>query len=239
LFESQGWDCSFLREEVEGLYPNTDDLSQNEPAGIPLCPNPWTTLFVVENGDAHLCFLSEPVGSLYEMPLASIWNSQRALAKRSDMIFGRCLKSGCSARWCSWREGKPAAPGGSAGIRALQEEIKQLAGRATGMRRLVQIGETPSGIAAVRRMVSARDRQIRELEAMFAQVCDKNAAVHKKGQEYIDTLEARLADMQTKEREQSSAFDKLDWEYQHLKRTFAVRAAGRLSRLFSSKRLAC
>jgi hypothetical protein len=169
LFESQGLDCSFLREEVERLYPNSDDLSQNEPAGIPLCPNLWTTLFVVENGDAHLCFLSEPVGNLYEMPLASIWNSPRVLAKRSHMISVRYLKWGCSARWCSWREGKPAAaPGGSARIRALQEEIKQLAGRATGMQPLVQIGETPSGIAAVGRMVSARDRQIRELEAIFA-----------------------------------------------------------------------
>ena len=66
---------------------------------------------------------------------------------------------------------------------------------------------------AVRRLVSARDRQVPKLEAMFVQLSDNNAAVHEKGQEYIDTLEARRADMQTREREQSSAFDKLDWEY--------------------------
>jgi hypothetical protein len=44
-------------------------------------------MFVVENGDVHLCFLSEPIGNLYEMPLASIWNCQRALAKRSKHDF--------------------------------------------------------------------------------------------------------------------------------------------------------
>jgi MoaA/NifB/PqqE/SkfB family radical SAM enzyme len=239
LFESQGLDCSFLREAVEGLYPNSDDLSQNEPIGIPLCPNPWTTMFVVENGDVHLCFLSEPVGNLYEMPLAAIWNCQQALAKRSDMISGRYLESGCSERWCSWREGKKAAPGNPAGIGALREEIKQLVSRAAGMQPLVQIGQAPSGIAAVRRMLAARDGQVRELEAMFAQVCEKNAAFHEKGQQYIHTLEARLSDMQTRNQQQSAAFEKLDREYRRLKRTFVVRAAGRISRLFSSKRLAC
>ena len=103
LFEALGLSTTFLREETEGLYPDSGDLAPEEPASIPLCPNPWTTLFVAENGDVHLCFLAEPVGNLYEAPLTDIWNSPRALAKRSHMISGRYLASGCSSRWCSWR----------------------------------------------------------------------------------------------------------------------------------------
>jgi MoaA/NifB/PqqE/SkfB family radical SAM enzyme len=83
LFASQGLDGAFLREEVEGLYPNSEDLTapdrlagdggtgampEGAGAAVPLCPNPWTTMFVAENGDVHLCFLAEPTGNLYETP---------------------------------------------------------------------------------------------------------------------------------------------------------------------------
>ena len=34
LFESHGLDTSFLREEIEGLYPNSDDLAPQQPAGV-------------------------------------------------------------------------------------------------------------------------------------------------------------------------------------------------------------
>jgi hypothetical protein len=87
-------------------------------------------------------------------------------------------------------------------------------------------------------VLAARDRQVRELEAMFAQLCENNAAIHEKGQKYIDTLEARLAELQTREQQQSAAYEKLDSECRLLKRTIAVRAPGRLSRLFSGKRSA-
>jgi MoaA/NifB/PqqE/SkfB family radical SAM enzyme len=79
LFEQHGLDPAFLREETAGLYPDSDGLAggpADESVAVPfdLCPNPWTTLFVVENGDVHLCFLSEAIGNLYEAPLASLWN---------------------------------------------------------------------------------------------------------------------------------------------------------------------
>lgn len=191
LFEGCGLDTGLLREETTGLYPDSRDLAHEAPQGVPLCPNPWTTLFVAENGDAHLCFLAEPVGNLYEVPLASVWNSPRALAKRSHMLAGRYLASGCSERWCSWREGKPAAPP-SESIAGLRAEMKQLADRASAIAPLVQIGaqDGAHGIAQVRRMLVSREQQIRELEARFTDLCRTNAAIHEHGQRYIDELVA-------------------------------------------------
>jgi len=103
LFEAHGLDGDFLCEGEQNLYPDSDDLAA---AGFDLCPNPWTTLFLVENGDAHLCFLSQPIGNLYCDSLSHLWNSPRAIAKRCDMIAGRYLASGCSRQYCGWREGK-------------------------------------------------------------------------------------------------------------------------------------
>jgi len=110
-----------LLEQEYGLYPDSDGLTTSD-AGednaqtpsnentFELCPNPWTTLFVAENGGVHLCFLAEPVGNLYEAPLVEIWNSPKAVAKRLRMIQGNYMASGCSSNWCSWREGKAANP---------------------------------------------------------------------------------------------------------------------------------
>lgn len=225
LFESRGLDTSFLQEASEGLYPNSDDLSSE----TALCPNPWTTLFVVENGDVHLCFLSEAVGNLYEMPLAAIWNSPRALTKRSSMIAGRYLASGCSAQWCSWREGQKAEP--HPGIATLRGEMRQLADRAAPMEPLVEIGDASSQIGAVRRKLSDRERHIRELEALFAELCQKNAEIHEKGKQYIDSLEARLEESKQRERRSAADYRELQREYQALKDSLAVRIAGKVSRL--------
>ncbi|HXN47242.1 MAG TPA: radical SAM/SPASM domain-containing protein [Bryobacteraceae bacterium] len=232
LFGSQGLDTSFLREESEGLYPDSDDLAEAaqpagdaapaeavEPAAPPeeaapavlppsgddsaepageaidgaLCPNPWTTLFVAENGDVHVCFLSEPIGNLYETSISRMWNCQRAMAQRSDMIAGRYIESGCSPRWCSWREGKKPAPPRSDNLAELRAETALLAGRAARTESLVPAAEGPSSIAEVRRMVAARDQRIKELEVMFAQLCDNNAAIHDRAQEHIAHLEAKVA----------------------------------------------
>jgi len=256
LFERHGLDTSFLLEEFQGLYPDSDDLSEVREAAAPdlhpagaraaagagsvrqptppgvrnrplspaaqdasyescpaecgrggdgvrasradddrasrLCPNPWTTLFVAENGDVRLCFLSEKIGNLYETPLASIWNCQRALAKRSDLLSGRYLASGCSPLWCAWREGRKAAPAASGEAAALRAEMKELVARAWQMRLSLPTGSASPAIAAVRRLLDSRDQRIAELEAMFVQLCEANAAVHEKGQEHIDHLENKI-----------------------------------------------
>jgi hypothetical protein len=249
LFESQGLDSSFLREETDGLYPNSEDLKPQED-GVPLCPNPWTTLFVAENGDVHLCFLSEPVGNLYEEPLAAIWNCPHALIKRSRMILGRYEESGCSAHWCSWREGKKAPPGPSEELQALREEMDELARRAAQMQPLVQIDEAAPAISAVRRKLAARNGRIQELEAMFVQLCAANGAIHKKGQRYIDQLEqrikileARIVDLQEQEirhandwRQLESETARVTAENERLRRLPAVRLAHRLARMVSWRR---
>lgn len=180
LFDAHGLDSAFLDE---GLYPDTR-------GGAPaVCPNPWTTLFVAENGDAHLCFLSTPLDNLYRTPLTEIWNSPAALAKRANIAAGRYLKSGCSPDYCGWREGQASPP---SPLQLLDEfqALKQA------------MAESPSppaadgDLAAVRRALAARDRRIAELEALHAHLCETNAQFHARGRAYIDELEHRLAQAQ-------------------------------------------
>ena len=144
-----------------------------------------------ENGDVRVCFIADSIGNLYETPLSRIWNCQRAMAQRSDMIAGRYLESGCSTRRCSWREGKKAPEPRSDGLAELRAEMMHLADRAAQAQPLVQPGEAPPAIAAVRRVVASRDRHIKELEVMFAQLCEKNAAIHQRSQEHIAHLESK------------------------------------------------
>jgi MoaA/NifB/PqqE/SkfB family radical SAM enzyme len=254
LFASQGLDTSFLREESEGLYPDSDDLAEEayldgsgdatatalrpnggaeepelvaiapgsngapaEPAvatalrpnggaapkaadraappeedpAAALCPNPWTTMFVAENGDVLVCFLSEPIGNLYETPINRLWNSPQTMAKRSDMVAGRYLESGCSTRWCSWREGKKAPAPRPEKLVELRAETAIFADRARRARALVPASEAPSPIAPVRRMVASRDQRIKELEVMLDQLCDTNAAIQEKAQEHIGHMETK------------------------------------------------
>jgi MoaA/NifB/PqqE/SkfB family radical SAM enzyme len=171
LLERHGLDAAFLTEETTGLYPDSDGLAsspagESGPAPFDLCPNPWTTLFVVENGDVRLCFLSEPIGNLYAAPLAGLWNCPQALANRSQMIAGRYLASGCSARCCSWREGsKPAAS--SADTRELLLEVEHLKDKMMERKPAAVDEWLPDGLGAVRRMLAARDQRIAELEAQL------------------------------------------------------------------------
>jgi MoaA/NifB/PqqE/SkfB family radical SAM enzyme len=222
LFEAHGLDTAILSEESLGLYPDSDDL----PA-INLCPNPWTTLFVVENGDVHLCFLAQAIGNLYEAPLISIWNSQQALAKRSMMVAGRYMASGCSKQWCSWREGQRSEPVNAAQTRDMLVEIRQLSGRA-----LAESASTvtpPPKIAAVRRLLASRERRIAELESLFVELSERNDSFHEKGQNYIDDLEARL---QSAEREAEHAWAdvrRLEQEAHAFSERRLVRAAHKAS----------
>ena len=131
---------------------------------IRLCPNPWSMMFVVENGDVLLCFLSEPVGNLYESPLVKIWNSPRAIAKRSEMIQGRYLSSGCSKLWCDWRDGKNCATPSSESRKELLHVFKQMRDRVAAPQSEPSPLEMPGRLGAVRRLLETRERRIVELE---------------------------------------------------------------------------
>jgi chromosome segregation ATPase len=113
------------------------------------------------------------------------------MAKRSDMVAGRYLESGCSTRWCSWREGKKAPAPRPEKLVELRAETAIFADRARRARALVPASEAPSPIAPVRRMVASRDQRIKELEVMLDQLCDTNAAIQEKAQEHIGHMETK------------------------------------------------
>jgi hypothetical protein len=155
LFETHGLSAAFLEEGEKSLYPDSDGLSEG---AFELCPNPWTTLFLVENGDAHLCFMSQPIGNLYSESLSALWNSPIAISKRSDMIAGRYRASGCSRQYCGWREGK------SSPLRKIDSGRQE-------WRELVSIqpcqqseSEASENLSLVRRLVAEERRKRNELE---------------------------------------------------------------------------
>jgi MoaA/NifB/PqqE/SkfB family radical SAM enzyme len=212
LFAAHDLDSAVLNEQRDGLYPDSDDLKTGDIAApaFELCPNPWTTLFIVENGDVHLCFLAQPVGNLYEMPLSEIWNSPAALAKRSRMIAGRYLESGCSKQWCSWREGSRQPLPDREDREAMLVELKHLSHEAVSDPAI----ELPvsSELAPIRRMLSAKDRRIAELETRFRQLCDVNRDLHNAGQAHIDHLEGRVKELERERAEQELDREKSDAE---------------------------
>lgn len=188
LFKAYGLDTSFLREEVDGLYPESDDL-QSAARGFDLCPNPWTTMFITESGNVHICFLAEPIGNVYQTPLAEIWNSPQALAQRSRMISGRYRDANCSEVSCSWREGHVRESPDPNEIVRLLGEMRHLGDRITG------IGEEPPvpEIAAVRRLLQAREQDSVEVRALFQQYQDTDNVLHERAQAHIQHLESELS----------------------------------------------
>jgi MoaA/NifB/PqqE/SkfB family radical SAM enzyme len=174
LFAAHGLDPSFLREGGDGLYPESDDL-RPESGNFELCPNPWTTLFVTESGNVHICFLSEPIGNLYQTPLVEIWNSPKALAKRSRMISGHYLEAACSEPSCSWREGQVPAALDRNQTRVLLGEINELRERVERL----QPGEPAElpKLAAVRRLLQAREQSSMEWETLAQRLGEAHSAV--------------------------------------------------------------
>lgn len=211
LFELHGLPSSFLNEEDCSLYPAQDAPCEDEPPAnegapeessgqqndIKLCTNPWSLLQIAENGDVSICFLSDPVGNMYEMPLMAIWNSPKAIAKRSEMIAGRYLSSGCSKLYCSWREGKSSTVADAASWRQLLTEFKDMVGRIRAYPAAANLNEMPGDLGAVRRLLQSRACRIQELEATLADLWDKNAFLHDAGQAHIDHLESRNQELTT------------------------------------------
>lgn len=214
LFEQHGLEASFLLEDVQGLYPESNSAANSD-----LCPNPWTTLFVTETGNVHLCFLSEAIGNLYETPLASLWNCAGALAKRSEMIAGRYLESGCSRVYCSWRQGRGCQGVPATDVKALLGQLKTLCERADAASPAEPREGTP-GIDSVRRLLSAQDRKIAELESLLRQICERDRLVCERGQRYIAELEGEI-----------ESLHRLREEFRQYSRPWLVRAAHRLSRI--------
>ena len=187
LFERFGLPSAFLDEQENGLYPDAETLAgpaselpagdAPEPRAFELCPNPWTTLFVAENGDVHLCFLAAPTGNLYRQSLLDIWNSPQAVTKRVDMMAGRYMASGCSPLWCSWREGQRLQPPPPSDPPAAPV--------------LLPILNHPAGphISAVRRTASELTRRVAELEALQ----QLHTGLQSAAQQHIDHLEAKVA----------------------------------------------
>ena len=214
LFETHGLSAAFLEEGKKSLYPDSDGLSEG---AFELCPNPWTTVFLAENGDAHLCFLSQPIGNLYSEPLSALWNSPKAITKRSDMIAGRYLASGCSRQYCGWREGKSSPP---RNIGAGREEWRELVRIQPCQQPEI---EGPGNLTLVRRLVAEERRKRSEVESYTRSLESLLAA----GQKHIDHLEAKV--------------EKAVADFRHIEAAFAeyrtpwlVRAAHKASHIIST-----
>ena len=230
LFERHGLDSGFLEENAHGLYPDSDQLAPLDGStGFELCPNPWTTLFIAEYGDVHTCFLAEPIGNLYETPLAALWNCSQALTKRRRMMQGRYTESGCSISHCEWRDGQPGALPESRDTAGLEAEVRAL----TSGRPQRFVSEVPEGLGAVRLMLRSANSRIAELES----VCDAGLAgeiarlkeaydgLLEKGQRHIDHLEEKSALA-------IANYVRLEREFENYRRSPLVRAAHRVSENF-------
>lgn len=221
LFERFGLDADFLDEAANTLLTDVDRRERRVqrydrptppswespvPDGLErlqieqgLCPNPWSTMFVTENGDVSLCFLSEPVGNLYQTPLVGIWNSPQAIAKRSRVLAGRYTTSGCSPLWCDWRDGRICEPPTAAAWTELRSLFERLVAElGSALRRVPRYADrdVPDKLRAVRRLLTERDARIRELEANLAQLWEENAVLHGAGQRHITHLEHRIAELE-------------------------------------------
>jgi len=216
LFDYHNLDSAFLNEEgstltpenphigqangekkiifPEYVYPDLpalpDDLDLEKTAN--LCTNPWYTMFIIENGDVSLCFQAEPIGNLFETPLTEIWNGAEAIAKRSRMLSGQYIKSGCSALWCQWRDGKAHTESSTDSHRELLSMFESLTNRL----RVVAIEpyhpSPDTKLGSVRRALKEKSDRITVLEANLKKLWDENATLHRNGQRYIDKLEAKI-----------------------------------------------
>jgi MoaA/NifB/PqqE/SkfB family radical SAM enzyme len=200
------------------FIPALPEVDWETDGKIKLCPNPWSIMFVAENGDVTICCQAEPVGNLYESPLVKIWNSPRAIAKRSEMIQGRYLSSGCSALWCDWREGKTCATPNSQSRRELLQVFKQMYDKVAVPELESPPLEVPGRLGAVRRLLENRERRIAELEASLADLWEKNRLLHDSGQAHIDHLEKQNRELFAKKQRSKEEISSLKDELKSLKK---------------------
>jgi type I site-specific restriction endonuclease len=133
----------------------------------------------------------------------------------------------------------------SAEIQSGIAEMRQLASRAAAMLPSIQTDEYPSGLSAVRRQMSARERSIHELQAIVEQVCETNRQIHEKGQQYIARLEAKesvadahIAHLEAKASKAVADFEALAQEWRRFRSRRIIRlvlAVARISRVFTRR----
>jgi MoaA/NifB/PqqE/SkfB family radical SAM enzyme len=231
LFERYGLDAAFLEERANGLYPDSDQLAPRDGStGFDLCPNPWTTLFITEYGDVHICFLAEPIGNLYETPLAALWNCPRALTMRRRMLQGRYADSGCTISHCSWREGMASSEPEPLGAAELATELRDLSVGRSAPFKLNDADELPDGLGAVRRMLNSANRRVAELES----VCNAGfeGEVLWLQKEYDGLLQAgerHIGHLETKREKAISDFHVIEGEFARYRSSPLVRMAHKVS----------
>jgi MoaA/NifB/PqqE/SkfB family radical SAM enzyme len=218
MFDPIGLDSTFLDENKESLYP-TQDRKRKERKGpkapvpprydLPAlpesyaktkqkqgqCPNPWTTIFVTENGDVSLCFLASPIGNLYETPLIELWNSPQAIAKRSRMLAGNYTQSGCSRLYCDWRDGKVSAPPDPQAWRDLLSFFNQLVAQLDTRKDNASEISVDNSLRAIRRMLGKKNARIKELEANLKDLWSTNGLLHQTGKEQLTKLEGQVKNL--------------------------------------------
>ena len=222
LFQKHNLDADFLAEDRFSIYPgdsrnnkqSTDQAAEQAAVEaekirldeaqetavcnqIRLCPNPWTLMFITEDGNVQLCSGLPPVGNLYETPLISLWNSPKAIALRSKIIDGKYESAGCAKLWCSWREGKKSDQPEKVAIRDLINEFRRLTGQ------VIEIHEVPAEMPGndlmpkcVQRMLTERNQRIAELEAQFVALCEKNRVMLEMADKQNQLLASRALELE-------------------------------------------
>lgn len=188
-----------------GPFPGLHHTGKTGHTGTETCRNPWSTMFITENGDVSLCFLSDPVGNLYQTPLMQIWNSPAAIVKRSHLLHGKYLEGGCSKLWCEWREGDSGFRPDAESWRRLLQLTSALVARTRpkDIKKPVSPAQAwiknpdHKGLQAVRRLLDERDSRVKELEALIVELWDKNGLLHEAGQKHIDHLENRIKQLES------------------------------------------
>lgn len=259
LFQRHGLDTSVIDEEHFGIQPlqgvsvtsdTADGIAiaiEEAPAPGPddaidteivlpveaapcnqTCANPWTMMFIVENGDVHICFDGRPVGNLYEQPLISIWNGPKALETRSEMLAGDYIGAGCSELYCGWRQGRQWRPPVQHDARAYLDIVGKMFKRAASQSP-DHTTEVPHKLGAVRRMLTARNQRIAELESDLGHLCGKFTEVQDVARSHIDHLEGRVAQQESQLEQIPESKSAIDWVFGLLRqrvRHFIDRMAG-------------
>ncbi len=82
------FDGSFVKEtpeKIRGLLRHYRALNFNDTHAVPTCNAPWVSTVIEADGTVRPCFFHEPLGNIYEGPLESILNSEKAVHFRENL----------------------------------------------------------------------------------------------------------------------------------------------------------